>query len=365
MTDTKEMPIEFSKIMNDFIKDIYITFPEYIPFIQKWRKSASIFDYITDTEERNNAIEISNKTSDEFVFQFCTKKYPPRYFDILYKNEDIFTPNSEVDTEFLPHIYFKTLWQCDITKHTQETMWKYLQLILFTITGTTKPDFNNETFNESDFKDKLEETLGQMQDYFNKTAITLDKNNTDEAVNKAAQEMDDNISGLLGGKLGNLAKEIAEETAGELNMNMDNVSDMNGVFEKLFKNPGKLMSLVKNVSEKLDVKLKDGDIKESELMSEVGDLISKMKNIPGMDNIHSMLGKMTGTKVNINEMDKQLQRNLKMEQMRERMKQKNIKKNQQTQQTQQSKEQSSMDAFTDEQLEVIFNTKTQAKNKKK
>ena len=89
-----------------------------------------------------------------------------------------------------------------------------------------------------------------------------------------------------------MAKEIAEETASDLNLDMENITDMNDVFQKLFKNPGKLMGLVKNVSDKLDMKLKDGDINEKELMSEVGDLMSKMKHMPGMDNLHSMLGKM-------------------------------------------------------------------------
>ena len=274
------MPPEFSKILNDFIKDISTTFPEYKPFIEKWRKPPSSFLYIQQLEERTLAIEESNKTSDEYIFQFCSKKYPSRFLDFLYKNEDIFKEDSEIDTEFLPHIYFKSLWKCDITEQTRETMWKYLQLILFTITGMVKPDFNNTNVNEDDLKEKLEETLTQIQEYFqNKSADPL-------------TEMDDNIAGLLGGKLGNLAKEIAEETAGDLNLDLENVTDMNDVFQKLFKNPGKLMGLVKNVSDKLDVKLKEGHINEKELMSEVGNLMSKMKNMPGMDNIHSMLGKM-------------------------------------------------------------------------
>ena len=106
------VPPEFSKILNDFIKDIYTTFPEYIPFIEKWRKPDSSFQYIQNVEERNIAIEKSNKISDEYIFKFCSKKYPPRFFDFLYKNEDIFKEDSEIDTEFLPHVYFKSLRQC-------------------------------------------------------------------------------------------------------------------------------------------------------------------------------------------------------------------------------------------------------------
>jgi len=345
------VPPEFSKILKDFIQDLYTTFPEYIPLIEKWRKPPSSFLYIQDAEERNLAIEQSNQKSDEYVFQFCTKKYPPRFFDFLYKTEDMFKEDSETDTEFLPHIYFKSLWQCDITEQTRETMWKYLQLILFTITGMVKPDFNNMNVNEDELKEKLEETLGQIQEYFQGAGGgTIDSS--------SMQEMDENISGLLGGKLGTLAKEIAEDTAGELNLDIENASDMNDVFQKLFKNPGKLMGLVKNVSDRLDVKLKKGDINESELMSEVGDLMSKMKHMPGMDNLHSMLGKMgmpkpasgpgVATATHAKKGGKSHERRLQ----------------QQMTPHQQTTEQEKRDALTDEQLEKIFNQGEKPRGKK-
>ena len=247
----------------------------------------------------------------------------------------MFKEDSEIDTEFLPHVYFKSLWQCDITEQTRETMWKYLQLILFTITGMVKPDFNNVHVNEDEFKEKLEETLRQIQEYFQIKSSVASSSDV---------EMDDNIAGLFGGKLGNLAKEIAEETAGDLNLDMENVTDMNDVFQKLFKNPGKLMGLVKNVSDRLDVKLKEGDINEKELMSEVGDLMSKMKHMPGMDNLHSMLGKM-----GMSGQDTIKQRTATPRPMMPRPSTKKTKT------TEQIIEQRNTDAFTDEELEKIFN----------
>lgn len=351
------VPPEFSKILNDFIKDLYTTFPEYIPFIEKWRKPVHCFQYIQNLEERNNAIEKSNKTSDEYIFQFCSKKYPPRFFDFLYKNEDIFKEDSEIDTEFLPHVYFKSLWQCDITEQTRETMWKYLQLILFTITGMVKPDFNNIQVNEDEFKEKLEETLGQIQEYFQSNSASATASATSPFSSES--EMDENIAGLLGGKLGNLAKEIAEETAGDLNLDMENVTDMNDVFQKLFKNPGKLMGLVKNVSDRLDVKLKEGDINEKELMSEVGDLMSKMKHMPGMDNLHSMLGKMgmpgqdsIKQKMGTSRPTAPTRPPTPMPSSTKKPKTTHQSREQTTQQTTQQKH---MDALTDAELEKIFN----------
>ena len=52
------------------------------------------------------------------------------------------------------------------------------------------------------------------------------------------------------------------------------------LFKELFKNPGKLMKIVKKVGSKLDEKLKSGEIKESELLKEASDLMKKMGNTP-------------------------------------------------------------------------------------
>jgi len=101
------VPDEFSKIIKDFVNDINVTFPEYSVFINKWWKPHSVFEHIQNEEDKNNAIKQSETKSLEFIFKFCKKKFPPRFFDILYKNEELFKEESEVDTEFLPYIHFK------------------------------------------------------------------------------------------------------------------------------------------------------------------------------------------------------------------------------------------------------------------
>jgi hypothetical protein len=123
---------------------------------------------------------------------------------------------------------------------------------------------------------------------------------------------------MLGGKIGNLAKEIAEETAGDLDIDLENGSSVNDVFQKLFKNPAKLMDLVKNVGGKLDDKIKNGDIKESELLEEASDFINNMKNVPGMGNLESLFKKMgvpganaTGGKMDLGAMQRQMEENMK------------------------------------------------------
>jgi hypothetical protein len=180
-----------------------------------------------------------------------------------------------------------------------------------------------------------------------------------------AEDINAHISGLLDGKLGQLAKEIAEETAANLNLDLDGVTDMKDVFNKLIKNPSKLMSLVKDVGGKLDSRIKSGEIKESELMEEASELMNKMKNMPGMGNIQSMLSKMGmgnmagGGKMNMGAMQSQLNKNMKNAQMRERMKAK-AEANQKMKAQQASAPVPTPTpvgpALTDEQLISIFST---------
>jgi hypothetical protein len=333
MSTEIEVPEEFAKVIKDFVGDLKTTFPEYNSLISKWWKDASTFDYIENAEERNKAIEASEKTSTKLVFSFCQKKIPPRFFDILYKNEDIFKEDYEGDTEFLPHIHFKSLWQFDLSQTTRDTIWKYLQLMMFSIVSSlnNKEAFGDsaklfEAINQDEFKNKLEETLTQMQGLFDMSGNVGQESpanfNMDGMPN--ANDIQDHITGMLDGKLGKLAKEIAEETAEGLNMDMENVTDVKDIFQKLIKNPTKLMGLVKTVGDKLDTRIKSGEIKESELIAEASELMNKMKDMPGMGNIQSMLNKMGmgnlgGGKVNTAAMESQLNKRMKTAQMKERM----------------------------------------------
>ena len=344
MSTEIDVPEEFAKVIKDFVGDLKTTFPEYDSLISKWWKDKSVFAYIENEEERNKAIEAAETTSTKLIFSFCQKKLPPRFFDILYKNEDIFKPDYEGDTEFLPHIHFKNLWQFDLSQTTRDTIWKYLQLIMFAIVGSlnNKEAFGDsaklfEAINQDEFKNKLEETLTQMQGFFDLNGNTKETEETGKTEGEGpsfnmgdmpnANDIQDHITGMLEGKLGKLAKEIAEETAEGLNMDMENVTDVKDVFQRLIKNPTKLMGLVKSVGDKLDTRIKSGEIKESELIAEASELMNKMKDMPGMGNIQSMLNKMgmgnlggMGGKVNTGAMESQLNSRMKMAKMKERMK---------------------------------------------
>lgn len=320
---TEKVPDEFKKVMKDFYKDILTSFPEY-----KEKLGENEINFLTETDDNNASI----------LFNYCQNLYPERFFDILYQNVDIFD-NSEMNTLFLPNIEFKDIWKEDISEKTREVIWKYLQLVLFSVTsnmddsdsfGDTAKLF--EAINEDELKKKLEETMEQMNGVFSDISgdFQMPEGFSDmSGVNMEdipdPEKMQDHINGLLGGKLGRLAHEIAEETANDLDVNMDDATDVTDVFQKLFKNPGKLMGMVKKVGSKLDSKIKSGEIKESELMQEASELMEKMKNMPGMKNMDKILEKMglpTGgknTKMNMNSFQSHMKSNIGKAKQRERM----------------------------------------------
>jgi hypothetical protein len=360
------VPDEFYKIINDFITDILITFPEYSGIVSRWWSQE-----LCDSESKQRQCSL--------VFRHCVKIFPERFFDILYKNTDIFKESGEENTEFLPGIVFKHLWAFDISDTTRDTIWKYLQLILFSVIGSVhnSSDLGDtaklfEAINEDELKNKLEETLQNMQNLFTSsgdvdTSDNQGGNDNETTGNQQmpnAEDLHKHIQSMMGGKLGKLAMELAEETAQDLNLDMENASSANDMFQKLFKNPGKLMSMVKNIGGKIDAKIKSGEIKESELMSEGMDLLNKMQSMPGMDNMQKMFSQMgipglgKGGKLNMGAMEAQMNKNMKAAKMKERMKAKMDAKNnsQQTSTTASNATNVKQQNVTDEEIIKIFST---------
>ena len=124
----------------------------------------------------------------------------------------------KLNTQFLPNIEFKDIWKEEISEKTKEVIWKYLQLVLFSVTsnmddsdsfGDTAKLF--EAINEEELK-KLEETMEQMNGMFSDISgdFQMPEGFTDmSGVNMEdipdPEKMQDHINGLLGGKLGRLA----------------------------------------------------------------------------------------------------------------------------------------------------------------
>ena len=313
---------ECLKIVKDFYRDVLTVFPEYKDKLQDYE-----IEFLMEGKH------------GEKLYNYCLETYPQHFFNILYQNTDIFSENETLN--FLPSINFVEIWKDEeVSEKSRETIWKYLQLILFSVSknvnsqesfGDTAKLF--EAINEDELKTKLEETMKDMEGWFNSGEMfgdislnsVMDPSNINLNELPDAEDLQNHISGLLDGKLGRLAHEIAAETAEELNVDMEGATNVGEVFQKLFKNPGKLMNMVKNVGSKLDQKLKSGEIKESELMKEASELMEKMKNMPGMKNMDSLLSKMGipgvngAGKINVNAMQARMKQNIRVASQKERM----------------------------------------------
>lgn len=321
---TRTIPDNFQSIILDFTKDLSITFPEFAYLWSKWVN-----------------VDLPTEIVDE-LYSYCLTIYPERFFDILYQNNDIFKEGSEINTLFLPNVEFKLLFNCDgVSDNTKKTMWRYLQLILFTVVGGIKDKHTfGDTINlfddidENELQEKLKETINGLGDFFKNMDENISQPDSgndeknDETTGKNGkpdfdkifenmpsseefknafekmpgmsgfknmpnmENMQDHIKSLFNGKIGSLAKDMAEEMSSEfsdlLGGSHDDINSTEDVMKKLMKDPKKIMNLMKSVSNKLDSKMKNGDISKDEIMKEASELMSKMKDMGGVDQFNDL-----------------------------------------------------------------------------
>jgi len=305
------IPEKLPKIIKDLTNDILTTFPEY-----KENLDVNLKNILEDNTD-NDSVSI--------LYKYIKTVYPERFFDILYQNENMFM-DKEINTNFLPGIDFSILMNDDISEKTKDILWKYLQLILFSVIenlnesktfGDTAKLF--EAIDEKVLKEKLEETMKNMSNIFDDGDIDGDT----ELPNP--EDIHEHLNGILEGNLGKLATQITEETLKELDLDVDleDEGSVGEIFKKLFSDPGKLMKMIGKVGKSLDEKLKSGEIKESELMEEASEFLKKMNDVPGMKNMSSMFSSMgipmKKGKMNVNSMQSHMKQNIKMSKMKERM----------------------------------------------
>lgn len=293
------VPEDFRTIIQDFINDIKTTFPEYNDIINKWWKDETSFDHITDIEYKKKAIVNSRDIGIKFLFKFCQKKYPSHFFNILYQSDNLF--DDENDVEFLPRIDFKQIWNSNINQQTKDTIWKYLQLVLFSIIKTidNADELGNissftDSINNNDFSDKISEILEQLSNNKNKNTDVNTDDTTNNNTNNNILDSDDinnHMNKLFNGKLGLMAKELAAETVEELNIDANDITNMDDAFKQLMSDPTKFTNIVQKMGDKLDTKFKSGDLKESEIIEEASNLMQNMSNM-GMGNIGDIMSKM-------------------------------------------------------------------------
>lgn len=323
------LPEKFDEFVRDFIADLTATFPEHAQLWQKWSSP-------TDADLRE-------------LFAYFLSVFPERFFDIIYQSDDLFKPESTTNTKFLPDVDFKILYNSEgVSETTKKSLWKYLQLILFSAINSVKDktgfgDAMNmfSGVDETELHEKLQETMKGVESFFKSmsggggggddtetgdtdsdgyTHVGPDGENVPTGSRCGAgtssggggtfdfkgmnmpkpEELHEHLRGLFDGKIGKLAKEMAEEISHDIsdlgiggeNGSADTPENAQKVLQKLMKNPEKMMGIVKKVGEKLNDKMKSGEITQEEIMKEAGDLMGKMKDMSGGADIGEMMKKM-------------------------------------------------------------------------
>ena len=313
---TSTIPEKFSSIILDFIEDLNRTFPEYKSLWWVYSKETSEQGWID-------------------LYEYCLTVYPERFFDILYQNDELFDTNKNSNTYFLPNVEFKRLYNCKgVSENTKTSLWKYLQLILFTVIGNVKDktEFGEtmnifEGINEEELQSKITEAMSGLTDFFqnmeNKMKTDDDAEDEDDGDDNMKnffktmeeemkkdfgdseqsqpndnmpethsipnpEDLHNHLKGLFGGKLGSLAKELMEELSHDLEETLGiNANEFNNntqpadVFKKMMRHPDKFMKLIQKIQSKFQDKMKSGDLSQEDLMKEAGEMLRKMKEMGG------------------------------------------------------------------------------------
>jgi|UniRef100_A0A6C0F5P0 hypothetical protein len=314
------VPDNFKSIIHDFTVDLSTTFPE---FSDKWRK------WTDATPEECKEL-----------FEYCLTVFPERFFDIMYQNVEIFEAKNDTNTKFLPDVDFKTLYNCDgVSENTKKTIWKYLQLILFNVIGSIddKTKFGDaasifDGIDENVLQEKLKETMAGIGDFFKEANNAAGQGEGEGEKHEFTfgpedgmpnmEGIHEHLKGIFDGKIGKLAKELAEEISGDFNdLVGDTPENTQDVLKNLMKNPKKMMGLVKKVGDRLTEKMDSGEISKEEIMKEAGDIMAKMKEMGGgADKLNELFKQFAGKnmRVDTNAMD----RMTKKEEIKERMRKK-------------------------------------------
>lgn len=332
------VPTNFKTVIIDFTTDLSTVYPEYAFLWSKWNSA-------DDAEYEN-------------LYKHCLAVFPERFFDVMYTNADIFKPESKLNVTFLPNVDFKILFNCDgISENIKTSIWKYLQLILMTVLGSVKDaaDFGDaadifSAMNEKDLQEKMAETMDGINKFFTSKGATTGAetseaetsdggndfqlnesqfNETMEGMKEAFETafkssdkgegqcegegedfggfkfpkpevLHEHLKGLLDGKLGKLAKEFTEEFTEDMKGvfdegDMNDMKSSKDILMKIIKNPQKMMLIMKKLTDKLQAKMKSGDISQEEMMDEMQDLMEKMKGMGGKGDLADLMKGLSGT----------------------------------------------------------------------
>jgi len=352
----------FKVCIRDFTMDLSITFPEYHRLWAKWQQ--------TDIPE-----------SDwEKLLEYCKKIYPERFFDLLYKNEEIFAlpgvstssakssdevvvedvdsdededaedefeEKREVNVNFLPAVDFKILYHCEgVTENTKESIWKYLQMVLFLIMKTVKSSAafgeTEDLFagvDEKELQEQMKTTLENLAEFFQKSDAPgsaeegaetggsgekLGENERPHGKGPTSglgempdiDEINDHLKNLMGGKIGKFAEEIMAEYNKDLEDVIGDIKDVKSVKDvvgHMFKNSKKMKDLLGKIQDKFKAKMDSGEISKEDVMKETKEIFGKLKGMKKGKEMNQYMKSMMATMGGLGGMGAGLGKNTKLD----------------------------------------------------
>tara|TARA_B100000902_G_scaffold389617_1_gene437091 strand:+ start:481 stop:1860 length:1380 start_codon:yes stop_codon:yes gene_type:complete len=290
----------FEEIITEFLDQLNVTFPEYSETILKLKNQVNEASDIHETE----------------VYKHCKKVFPIHFYEILYKKADLFKNN----VFLLPEINFADIWSCNISDTTRDSIWNFLNYISFYIIKTIgNGDIFKETLNaisgidNDDIKNQINSIVSTLEDTFGNLGNmdggeggvvdeggSTDEGSGGEGSNDLGNDIFSKLSGLMDGKIGKIAKDIAEETSSSFmkdfeDLNIDETTEvpqaLNQIFSKLKSNPSTIMNMMQSLGTKLNTKIKEENLTKEDLIGETGDL---MKNLEGLNDFSDIFKNMPG-----------------------------------------------------------------------
>lgn len=378
------VPAKFQSIIRDFTRDLSTTFPEYSILWRKWtvdevpdREVEKLFKYCTEVyPERFFDILYQNDDIFKEESEANTRFLPAVEFRLLYNCEGVSATTRSAIWKYLQLVLlsvvnsirdksafgdaanmFEGVDEAELQGKLNETLAGIADFFKNMGPDAEEPDAEKMKDFMKQFTEGAEGAIPGMEEFtksfvngtegtsvfpgmedFAKTFAQAQagQGQGPEGEMPSADDLHEHLKGLFDGKIGSLAKELAEEITGDVESMFSDGTDTNDIrstgdmINKIIKNPKQVMGLMKTISGKLQQKMKSGEISEEEIMKEASEIMGKMKGMKGMGQMGDMfknLAKgMGGGSINTGAIQRMQRQMATKERMRAKMESKHIEK---------------------------------------
>ena len=262
---------KFNSYLGTFINELTITFPEITDSVNK--------NYKDILEQKDNIVK-----TDKYVKSYMNI-IKPLSKDISNKNDSIFKTDKSVN--ILEDIDFTKLWIKDINEKTRESIWKYLQILYVIgkkIIGDDDIDDLLKNLNNPDITNLKKETDDMMNMIQNLSTV---KQNPEKSSDTSGNP--DDIKNIFEtGIISDIAKELTDELKLD-DIDIGNPTNINEAFKNIMGGGAggnnNFFNLVSKVGEKIQNKVKKGEVNQGDLLSEAQKMMGGLKDPQNMANI--------------------------------------------------------------------------------